>query len=167
MAWDFHSLFQMHAGGIRRSLRRRGFDGETAGDLTQDTFVRVMTAQPESDGREHLTRAYLYKVARNLGINHAKRQSLFTPMSLDEPDAQPALAREPDTESIVVTRDQLRLVRTILLDLPPRHRQAFLLHRIENWTVARIADHMGISSTRAWELIHASYRQIILRTGGL
>lgn len=167
MAWDFHHLFRQHAAGIRRSLRRRGFDGETAGDLTQDTFVRAISARPDTEWAENLTQAYLYKIARNLGINHARRAALFMPTSLDDTTAQLALAREPDTETIVATREQLQLVRTILLELPERNRRAFLLHRIENWPIARIADHLGLSTTRTWELVRASYRQIVLRTGGI
>ncbi|WP_460275920.1 RNA polymerase sigma factor [Celeribacter sp. ULVN23_4] len=167
MAWDFQKLFQRHAGGIARSLQRRGLDAEVACDLTQEAFVRAIAAQPESDAPDHLTQAYLYKVARNLGINYAKRQALFSPVSLDAPEAQRVLAREPDTETIVASREQLRIVRAVLTEMPERQRRAFLLHRIENRPMARIAEELGLSTTRIWELVHDAYLQIVLRTGGL
>lgn len=96
MAWDIHILFLRHARGISRSLRRRGLDAETAADLTQDTFVSTMAARPDSDAPDNLMRAYLYRVARNLGVNHSKRQALIGTLSLDDPEAQRVPAREPD-----------------------------------------------------------------------
>lgn len=165
MAWDFHSLFGQHARGISRALQRRGFDRDVAADLTQDTFLRVIRAAPQDEAPDALMRAYLYKVARNLGINHARREALFRPVSLDAPEALPALAAAPDTETVVASREQLRLVRLILLEMPERQRKAFLLHRMCNWPIARIAEEIGLSTTRTWELIRAAYRDIVLRCG--
>ena len=167
MAWDFQGLFGRHARGISRALQRRGFDQEVAADLTQDTFLRVMSAAPEGEPPEALMQAYLYKVARNLGINHAKREALFRPVDMDTPEAQAALARAPDTETLVASREQLRLVRAILMSLPELQRRAFLLHRIGNLPIARIAGEIGLSTTRTWELIRGAYREIVLRSGGL
>lgn len=167
MAWDFQSLFQRHAPGIARSLRRRGLDAEVAADLTQDAFARVIARGPVQDVSDCLSRAYLYRVARNLGINHAKRQALVLSLPLERPEAQRALACEPDGEAILVAREQLRLVAQVLAGLPERQRRAFLLHRIEGLPIARIADQIGLSPTRTWELVRDSYRRIVLRTGGL
>lgn len=167
MAWDFQSLFRRHAPGIARSLRRRGLDAEAAADLTQDTFARVIARGPAQDVSDYLSRAYLYRVARNLGINHAKRQALVLSLPLEQSEAQWALAREPDAETILASREQLPLVAAVLAELPERQRCAFLLHRVENWPIARIAEEIGLSPTRTWELVRDTYRRIVLRTGGL
>src|SRR5690606_36917825 len=58
MAWDFQALFRKHAQELDRFLRRRGHNVETAADLTQDTFLRMMTATPQ--GQANNPRAYLY-----------------------------------------------------------------------------------------------------------
>ncbi|SED61372.1 RNA polymerase sigma factor [Rhodobacter sp. 24-YEA-8] len=166
MAWDFQGLFRRHAPGISSALRRRGLDAETAADLTQDAFVRTIAARPDSDAADHLMQAYLHRVARNLWVNHTKRQALIFVLPLDDPEAKAAQAGAPDTESILVSREQLRLVAAVLAELPERQRRAFLLHRMENLAIARIAEELGLSTTRTWELIRATYRLIVLRTGG-
>lgn len=166
-AWDFHYLFRRHAGGIRRSLTRRGFDTDVAADLTQDAFVRAMSNACGDSVSGHFAQAYLYRIARNLGINHAKRRAFLQTIPLDTAEAQMVPGTQPDTETMIINRESLRLVIEILAELPDRHRQAFLLHRIEGWSIARIADYIGLSSTRTWELVREAYRQIVLRTGGL
>ncbi|WGR59422.1 hypothetical protein E3U26_01150 [Paracoccus ferrooxidans] len=104
---------------------------------------------------------------RALDINHAKRQALVLSLPLEQSEAQRALAREPDAETILASREQLRLVAAVLAELPERQRCAFLLHRVENWPIARIAEEIGLSPTRTWELVRDTYRRIVLRTGGL
>ncbi|NPD17301.1 sigma-70 family RNA polymerase sigma factor [Xinfangfangia sp. D13-10-4-6] len=167
MAWDIHGLFQRHSRGISRALRRRGLDAETAADLTQDTFVRTLAAGPDNDAADHLKQAYLYRVARNLWVNHTKREALLVSVPWDDPQAVTAQACAPDTETIVANREHLHLVTALLETLPERQRRAFLLHRIHNLPMARIAEELGISTTRTWELIRETYRLIVLRTGGL
>ncbi|ARO15936.1 RNA polymerase sigma-70 factor, ECF subfamily (plasmid) [Ketogulonicigenium robustum] len=150
---------------MRHALRRRGIDAEAAADLTQDAFLRVILAQPSGDAPEHMRRAYLYKVARNLGINHVKRAALAVHVPLDTPEAEAAMPRAPDTETIIATRAELRAVQAALREMPDRHRRAFTLHRIEGWPIARIAREIDLSPSRTWEMIHEAYRMIILKTG--
>lgn len=167
MAWDIDALFTRHSQGIFLSLKKRGFDTETALDLTQDAFLRALQAQPRGDAPEHSMRAYLYKIARNLGINYARRQGLAPMLPLDAASQASLVAREGDPESIVATRQQLRLVQEVLDSLPARQRQAFILHRLEGLPISQIAAELGLSNTRSWELVHQAYRTIVLRLGGL
>jgi len=170
MAWDFHLLFCRHARGIRCFLQRRGLDPDSAAELTQETFLRVLSApisaQGDAESEDHAS-AYLYRVARNLGINHARRSLMTATLPLDAPCALRAAVQEQHAETIVVHRQQLRLVAAALADMPDRQRRAFVLHRIDGWPIARIGEHIGLSSTRTWELVHDAYRQIVLRSGGV
>lgn len=54
MSWDLQHLFASYARDINRFLRRRGHSLETAEDLTQDTFVRVLATPPSEIGRAHV-----------------------------------------------------------------------------------------------------------------
>ncbi|WP_112814279.1 sigma factor [Brucella pseudogrignonensis] len=77
MSWDIQELFRRHAKGIARSLRRRGLDPETAADLTQDTFVKVLASQPSNGTPGHNPKAYLYHVAGNFlcAFNRGRNES--------------------------------------------------------------------------------------------
>lgn len=165
MSWDFHSLFKHHGQGILRALIRRGHDPELGADLTQDAFLRAIARQNSGALTEPPAPAYLYKIARNLGINHRRREALIAMTPLDTPEAERAAPRAPDTERVVAARQDLALIRQTLAAMPPRQRRAFVLHRIEGWPIARIAEDIGLSPSRTWEIIRDAYRQIVLSAG--
>lgn len=166
MTWDIHSLFRHHASGIARSLGRRGVSADTAADLTQDTFVRVMTRPPSDAENNHNPRAYLYQAARNLCINHQRREALIKTVPLDDEQALAIVDPAPSPERIVQSRQSLIQTHQALGELPERTRRAFEMHRLGERTIAEVAEELGISTTRAWTLIRDAYRHLVTRVDG-
>ncbi|NHT76677.1 sigma-70 family RNA polymerase sigma factor [Rhizobiaceae bacterium CRRU44] len=167
MAWDLHKLFLRHANGITRSLRRRGLSEETAADITQDTFLRVLIAPPAENITNSNPAAYLYQVSRNLGINHQRRERLFDKIdSFDEAVANVA-DPFPLPDAVVYDRQRLRLTEAALAELPDRSRRAFELHRLGELTMSQVGQEIGLSTSRTWALIRDAYRHIVMRTSGL
>src|SRR5690606_18573616 len=118
-----------HARDIAQSLRRRGIAEETAADLTQDTFVRVLVSPPASGTASHNPAGYLFRVARNLGIDHQRRERLLNYVDL-APEVFAAIADpSPSPETAVYDRQRLALTQAALAELPARTRRAFELHR--------------------------------------
>lgn len=163
MTWDLHTLFQRHAGGIARSLRRRGVSEDTAADLTQDTFLRVIARPAAGSAANHNPQGYLYQAARNLCINHQRREALIETVNLDDEQALGIADPSPSPERIVQSRQCLLQTHQALGELPERTRRAFEMHRLGERTIAEIADDLGISTTRAWTLIRDAYRHLVSR----
>jgi RNA polymerase sigma factor (sigma-70 family) len=109
-------LFEAHAAGLVLYLRQ-WLDRPAAEDVVQEVFVRLL-AQPR---RPENVRAWLFRVARNQAINHARsgrrrsrreraaaRADLFEPGaadSIDLSEAQSALEGLPPSQrEIVVLR---------------------------------------------------------------
>jgi RNA polymerase sigma-70 factor, ECF subfamily len=64
-------LFALHRQGVFRYLSRVVGRAETAQDLTQEVFLRVTRAEvPQADPSGH--RAWVFKIARNLVLNHLR-----------------------------------------------------------------------------------------------
>ena len=166
MAWDLQHLFRRHARDIARSLRRHGLSAETAADITQDTFLRVLASAPRDNTASHNPKAYLYQVARNLRINHQRRERLVETVELGEELLAQIADPSPIPESVVFDRQRLRQVETALIELPERTRSAFELHRLGDMTIHQVAAHLGLSTTRTWCLIREAYRHIVIRTSG-
>lgn len=163
VTWDIQNLFRNHAKGIVRSLRRRGLSEETAADLTQDTFVRVIAAQPGKSDGNHNPKAYLYQAARNLGVNHQRREALVEMVHLESDEASNLADPAPSPERIVYSRQCLAQTYEALGELPERTRLAFEMHRLGERTIAEVAEELGVSTTRAWSLIREAYRHLIGR----
>jgi RNA polymerase sigma-70 factor (ECF subfamily) len=68
---DAESLFALHRQGVFRYLCRVVGRPDTAQDLTQEVFLRVTrTRVPDADPSGH--RAWVFKIARNLVLNHVR-----------------------------------------------------------------------------------------------
>ena len=83
---DWAALYAEHAGAIAGFLAKLTGDREVAAELAQETFVRAMRAHPDPADIRSL-RAWLFRVAANLGRDHLRRRSLlrFVPFSGREP----------------------------------------------------------------------------------
>lgn len=167
MSWDIQHLFRRHARDIIQSLRRRGFAEETAADLTQDTFLRVLTSPPAEDLKYHNPAGYLFRVARNLGIDYQRRERIVTYIDLAPEEFAAIVDPSPSAETAVYDRQRLALTQAALAELPQRTRRAFHLHRMEDMTIAAVAAELDLSSSRVWRLIRDAYEHIDARLSGL
>ena len=88
---DSQAVFATHQDGLLRYLTRAVGQRETARDLTQDVFVRMSSVAILPSTFEQ-QRAWIFRIARNLVIDHHRRQQhrRTEPLSVDAaPEAQP------------------------------------------------------------------------------
>lgn len=116
-----------------------------AADVAQDTFARVLAQEDPAAVRQ--PRAFLYRIARNLVVDSARKQFIRARhlVDLTEVEEAPSAAPRPDR---LVEEDQLRkaLDHTIL-DMPPRRQEVFLLYRFAGLTQVDIAKRLDISTS--------------------
>lgn len=160
MNWDFNSLFRCHAKEVTRFLRGRGLSEDTACDLTQDAFVRLLAAGPSTSPDSGNPRALLFQVARNLSIDLHRRARIVQHTHLDDEAFQAIADQQPLPDAIVFDRQRLAITAAALMELPERTRQALEWHRLDDRTIASIAQELGLSTTRTWSLIREAYGHI-------
>jgi len=165
MGWDVQKLFRLHAGEIIRALRRRGIDADVAAELTQDTFLRVLATPPGEATGINNQRAYLHAVSRNLGIDYLRRQTRSPLLPLIDEHAELVADDAPSAEARIHSRQVLLRTARALAALPPRTRRAFIMHRLEERTMAEIAAEFGVSVPRVWALIRDAYRHLVDQIG--
>lgn len=145
--WDVQELFRRHHRDLTRFLRRRVASPEAAADLTQEVFLRLLTATPGAAVRD--SQAYIFQAARNLAINHNARERLIAF------DGDPALLdrlidEAPDAEQTLLSRQELLIIQNVLLEFPPLHREIFIGSTIEGHTYKAIGKKLGISPNTAY-----------------
>lgn len=122
---DARVLFAAHRAGVHRYLSRLVGPGD-APDLTQEVFLRVSRSQvPDSTAEGQ--RAWLFRIARNLALNH-RRDSQRRPRWVDLTE-RPTRA---DQETAVA-------VREALAQLPATDREIFLLREAAGMSYDEIA----------------------------
>lgn len=123
---DAEVLFAEHRRGVFRYLCRIVGQIETASDLTQEVFLRVSRATiPDADKAG--SRAWVFRIARNLALNH-----------LRDEQRRPAQA-EPSDRSEPATQELAVAIRQALGRLQPLDRDVFLLRETAGLSYQDIA----------------------------
>lgn len=144
-------------------------DRSRAEDVVQEAWLRFATASEK--GRSDAERiahpvAYLYRIVRNLAVDFARRLAAESWQGESSPDLERAPASEASPEQQAADRAELRLVAAALAELPPRTRLAFDLHRFGDKTFEEIGRQLGISQTRAHNLVQDAVAHCMRRLAG-
>ena len=100
-------------------------------DLAQEAFVRAFRALGEFEGRA-TPRAWLYRIAHNLCLNHVRRRPRW--------ESWEALAEGAVTEPPATEREDVRLGFVALMrSLPPRQRATLVLRDVLGWSAEETA----------------------------
>ncbi len=127
-------------------LARQVNDRDAAADLVQESYARVLAVQ--HSGQAVLdVRALLYHTARNLVIDHYRRAKVRHHDHLDviPEDQNPPTPQHLQPEEALASQQVIRAYVAAIKALPPRCREAFVLHVFDELSHAQIARHMGIS----------------------
>lgn len=135
-------LFKRHHRWLAAVLKRR-YGAEAAEDLAQETYLKL--ARRSGDATIEHPRALLIQVARNLAIDRNRRGWREVRASASTPDIE-VLPTPPQQQ-------QALLLKQIVLALPPKLRDVFVLNQIEGLTHQEIARLHGISvKTVEWRM---------------
>lgn len=152
---DVDLLYRDKAGALQRRIRAQVGSSEEASDLVQEAFSRLLGARAGSSLRN--PGAFLNRIVRNLLIDRSRRNAVRPPFVSLEPETDVAV---PPDQGQALELDQMRQrYRNIIDALPPRTRQVFLLHRVDELGYREIAERLDISiRTVEWHIAQAIYR---------
>jgi RNA polymerase sigma factor (sigma-70 family) len=139
---DWKTLFLAHGRALRQFLFRRVSCPDTAADLTQETFARLIRAEPAAVLQD--PRAYLFRTAANLAADHWRARARAGPQANAEA-AETAEDPQPLPDRALLSREEFAVLRQAVADLPPRTREVFLLHKGQGLSYADIALRLGIA----------------------
>ena len=151
----FAELVRRYKTPIFNFILRQVRSGNTAEDVTQDVFLRVVQNAAEFKHEARFS-TWLYTIARNLCVDHLRKlshrrhPSLDQPSSQDSGDARPMLDHVADPHprssverSAVSTEVQSRIVQAVEA-LPEEQKEVFLLREVANLPFKEIAEITGV-----------------------
>ena len=100
-------LYQRHRNELLAFLTRRVRCRETARDLLQDAFVRLMHSERGDVGN---LRAFLYRIANNLSIDHARRNQV---RGVNDEQALEQLLTDTGPERSAVAANKPKMIITM------------------------------------------------------
>jgi RNA polymerase sigma-70 factor (ECF subfamily) len=133
---------------VLRFFARRTRDGESAFDLTAETFAKAFEKREQFRGRtEEEAAAWLWSIARNeLARYHRTRTvelGALQRLGFERPAPSDGELRE--VEELAAGEDAREKVEQALAALPPEHQQVIQLRFIEERSYPEIAQMLGVS----------------------
>ena len=141
-AESIETLYRRYAGWLRAHVKTR-FGASVrhqADDLIQETWLRASTLE----GEIRHPRALLSRIASRLVYDQARRDRRTAVLATNAD-----LALEPDQAEAL-------LLKQVILSMPQRYRDVFLLSRFGGFSYPEIAERTGLSvKTVEWRMSKA------------
>lgn len=158
---DFPPLtaaFLRHQSELWQFLYRRVDCAETAADLLHDTYLQIA----DYPAQEQIVngRAFLYRVAGNLALDHLRAQTRQQARDGGELDEEwPCLCPQP--EQHLQAGQDWRAVNRWLSGLPLSSRQMFYWHRLDGKSLRQIATELGVSERHVEHVLRQAGKKLI------
>jgi RNA polymerase sigma-70 factor (ECF subfamily) len=138
-----------------------------AEDLAQEVFLRVYRSRETYAANAKFT-TWLYRIATNLAVNHARdtrHERPETSISLDEPIAETGLTLDladgaPNAEENILRRERLAAIRNHVQALPERQRLAVIMHKYQGMDYRQIAEVLHLSESATKSLLFRAYETL-------
>ncbi len=128
-------LYEEHHQSIFRYLYYRSTDLQTAQDLTSEVFLKMVQALPGYHHRNIPFKAWLFQIARNLAIDHHRRDNTHPTSQIEE--EMPAADNPPD-QNVENCLDSIAL-KHALIRLNDEQRDVILMRFVEGMPIEQVA----------------------------
>jgi RNA polymerase sigma-70 factor (ECF subfamily) len=135
-------LFERYAPALLKFADRMLSDRESAEEVTQEVFVKVISRAHQYDGRAAVS-SWLFAIAANACRDRRRRDRRAAVVPLDSVAELPA--RGEGIEARLAGRERRVAVRKALEGLSEEQREALVLARYHGLPYAEIARVLGIS----------------------
>jgi len=163
----FDYLVQKYRRPIVSFMYRMARNSAAAEDLAQEVFLRVYRSRASYEASAKFT-TWLYRIATNLAVNHARDTRHERPevtVSLDEPDEETGTTLElPDgtltAEQAMVRRERMLAIRSKVEALPEQQKLAVIMHKYQQMDYKQIADVLKKSESATKSLLFRAYETL-------
>ena len=138
-------LIKIYDQELRRVMYRRCGCIETAADIVQETYQRMMTGNLWQQAEN--PRALMHRIAANLATDYERRHKVRNHYvdNVDFLGEELQSSDGIDPEQTIAARERLDKLAEAVNLLPPKCRTVFVLRKFEDMSHAQIAERLGIS----------------------
>jgi RNA polymerase sigma factor (sigma-70 family) len=138
-------LVKIYDHELRSVMYRRCGCIETAADIVQETYQRMMTGNLWQQAEN--PRALMHRIAANLATDYERRHNVRNRYvdNVDFSSEELQSSDSIDPEQIIAARQRLDKLAEAVNLLPPKCRGVFVMRKFEDLSHAEIAERLGIS----------------------
>ena len=163
----FDFLIQKYRRPIVNFMYRMVHNQAVAEELAQEVFLRVFRSRQTYRAEARFS-TWLYRIATNLGVNHARdtrHERAASTVYLDQAD--PVTGTTPDVadttpgaEDSLLSRERMNAIRQHVMALPEHQRMAVLMHKYEGMDYRQIGDILKLSESATKSLLFRAYQTL-------
>lgn len=165
----FRELIRRYERPVFSLIFRMVRDRETAEDLAQDTFIKVLNHLDKYRPEFRLS-SWLFKIANNVAIDHLRKRQVET-ISIDGSPHAATAAEIESTSFEVVARQETALeelearelgsaIERAIASLRPEYRSCILLRHVEGRSYEEIAATLDLPLGTVKTYIHRARHQL-------
>jgi len=142
---DFLEAYEQYADALFRHCYYRVYERERAREVVQETFMKTWEVVARGEEIQNI-RAYLYRVARNLIIDEARRRKLRTEVSLEEMREETGFDPGHDERPSLFARMDGAEALKLLQKLSEEDREVLMLRYVDEFDPREIATLLDVSA---------------------
>lgn len=163
----FTYLVEKYRRPIVGFMYRMCHNPSSAEELAQEVFLRVYRSRSSYEASAKFS-TWLYRIAMNLAVNHARDTRHERPentLRLDEPDRETGTTPDlPDAsasaEENIIRRERLAAIRQKVEGLPERQRLAVIMHKYQQMDYRSIGEVLKLSESATKSLLFRAYETL-------
>jgi RNA polymerase sigma factor (sigma-70 family) len=128
-------------------------------ELLQETYARLLVANPPGGGEVRSVRALALTIARNVALDWLRHRDVVPIELVSDLTNLDVLDEKAQVDEIVNAHQELSLLSEVVAELPKRCRQVFTLRRVYGLTQREIAERFGISERTVEQLLVRAVRR--------
>lgn len=152
----FAELYQALLEGVYAYLFWNLKSREEAEDLAEEVFLRCLVNISRFDPRKASFKTWVFRIAHNLLVDHERRRSRRSHVSLDEAVA----AEGPPFTDGVEEEERRRILRHALQRIPAAQRQVLIMRYLLGMDNREVASALGKSEGAVNALRHRGLRAL-------
>jgi RNA polymerase sigma-70 factor (ECF subfamily) len=163
----FNFLAEKYHRPIHYFLFRMVRNQAIAEELAQEVFLRVYRSRQSYRAEARFT-TWLYRIATNLAVNHArdtKRERAVQSVYLDAPDEETGKRPDvtddaPSAEENILRNERVKAIRAHVMALPERQRMAVVMHKYQGMDYREIGEVLKLSESATKSLLFRAYQTL-------
>ncbi len=162
----FARLYDRYVTRVYQFLRSRTENPEDAADLTQQVFERALNGICGYDERKASFDAWLFGIARHAAIDAQRRRRGTASWDLLPEILQGSATTADDPEDLVLRREALSYLQTLLAEIGPEKREILWLRFVLGLSVNEVAAVVGKSPAAVHKQINRTLQSLEERYRG-
>lgn len=142
----FGVLIERYEAKLKRYARKFLNHQEDIDDLVQDVFIKSYTNIQSFDLKQRFS-PWIYRIAHNTFVNELKRKERSSFIIFDTDTILPHLPAKETTDGELLDVELRTELDALLNKIPPKYREALVLHYFDELSYQEISDILQIPVT--------------------